>query len=257
MNSKIIIQSYYFVDFQKIISKVDYLKYLKINHGVRYFKKIIAKDELYNINISKYHTIITSPYEYDIYKNSFHLNDNNLFIAGLPRYDRFRNINTNKSENNCILFAFTYRSYNNEIYKKSLFKKNLEKLFEDQILISLLKKNKIDLIYIPHHYDILRNRILNPNNFYYIKYKTQKHLSHYVEQCSLCVTDFSSISFDFMFQNKPTLFYLIDSNDTIQFVEKQYMSNKKDKIYFGNVFSEQKSLIEKIKYYINNLIIII
>ena len=59
-----------------------------------------------------------------------------------------------------------------------------------------------------------------------------------------------------MFQNKPTLFYLIDSNDTIQFVEKQYMSNKKDKIYFGNVFSEQKSLIEKIKYYINNKFII-
>ena len=39
LNSKIIIQSYIFIDFQKIISKVNYLKYLKINHGVRYFKK--------------------------------------------------------------------------------------------------------------------------------------------------------------------------------------------------------------------------
>ena len=34
------------------------------------------------------------------------------------------------------------------------------------------------------------------------------------------------------------------------------MSNKKEKIYFGNVFTEQKPLIEKIKYYINNKFII-
>ena len=209
LNSKIIIQSYIFIDFQVLISNVNYLKYLKINHGVRYFKKKLAKYELENIKISKYHTIITSPLEYDIYKNKFHLNDNNLFKAGLPRYDRFQNVNKNISENNCILIAFTYRSYNNKIYNKSLFKKNLEQLFEDQTLISFLKKKEVDLIYIPHHYDVLRKRSFNPNKFINIKYKMQKDLPHYIEQCSLCVTDFSSISFDFMFQNKPTLFYLL------------------------------------------------
>jgi CDP-glycerol glycerophosphotransferase (TagB/SpsB family) len=256
LNSKIIIQSYIFIDFQKIISNVDYLKYLKINHGVRYFKKLLAEYELNNIKSCKYHSIITSPYEYNIYRSKLHLNDTHLFKAGLPRYDRFQNINKNKSENQCILIAFTYRSYDNEVYKKSLFKKNLEKLFKEQTLISFLQKNKIDLIYIPHHYDILRNRPFDANNFPYIKYKTQKDLSHFVEQCSLCVTDFSSISFDFMFQNKPALFYLIDLNDTIDFFEKQYMSNKNETIYFGNVFTEQQSLIEKIKYFINNKFII-
>ena len=255
LNSKIIVQSYTFFDFRKLISKVDYLKYLKINHGVRYFKKRLAEDELKNIKISKYHTIITSPYEYNIYKNKFHLNDTHFFKAGLPRYDRFQNINKNKSENQCILIAFTYRSYDNEVYKKSLFKKNLEKLLKEEALISFLEKNKIDLIYMPHHYDILRKRPFDANNFHYIKYKTQKDLSHYVEQCSLCVTDFSSISFDFMFQNKPTLFYLIDLNDKNEFFERQYM-RKNETIYFGNVFTEQQSLIEKIKYYINNRFII-
>lgn len=230
---------------------------MKINHGVRYFKKRLAEDELKNIKISKYHSIITSPYEYNIYKNKnkFHLNDTHFFKAGLPRYDRFQNINKNKSENQCILIAFTYRSYDNEVYKKSLFKKNLEKLLKEEELISFLEKNKIDLVYIPHHYDILRKRPFDANNFHYIKYKTQKDLSHFVEQCSLCVTDFSSISFDFMFQNKPTLFYLIDLNDKNEFFERQYM-RKNETIYFGNVFTEQQSLIEKIKYYINNKFII-
>ncbi len=54
LNSKIIIQSYIFIDFQVLISNVNYLKYLKINHGVRYFKKKLAKYELENIKISKY-----------------------------------------------------------------------------------------------------------------------------------------------------------------------------------------------------------
>lgn len=56
LNSKIIIQSYCFPDYRKLISKVKYLKYLKINHGVRYFKKRLAKSELLNIKISKYNT---------------------------------------------------------------------------------------------------------------------------------------------------------------------------------------------------------
>ena len=46
--------------------------------------------------------------------------------AGLPRYDRFNLIQRNKSENKCILISFTYRKYSNEIYNKSLYKKNLE-----------------------------------------------------------------------------------------------------------------------------------
>lgn len=253
LNSKIIVQSYIFIDFQILISQVNYLKYLKINHGVRYFKKFLAKYELKHINISKFNTIITSPYEYDIYKNKFHLNDDNLFKAGLPRFDRFNNLNISKTNKKCILIAFTYRSYNNKIYEISLFKKNLENLFEDQNLISFLKIKNIDLIYIPHHFDILRKRPFNPKKYPYIKYKKQNDLSYYIEQCSLCVTDFSSISFDFMFQNKPTLFYLIDLNDSINFLEKKYMNiKKKENIYFGNVFIEKKKLIQKIKYYINN-----
>jgi CDP-glycerol glycerophosphotransferase (TagB/SpsB family) len=58
-----------------------------------------------------------------------------------------------------------------------------------------------------------------------------------------------------MFQNKPTLFYLIDLNDKNEFFERQYM-RKNETIYFGNVFTEQQPLIEKIKYYINNKFII-
>ena len=146
--------------------------------------------------------------------------------------------------------TFTYRKYNKTIYEKSLLKKNLEELLNNTLLIGFLKQKKIDLIYIPHHFDVLRNRTLNPNKFPYVKYTRQELLGHYIEQCSLFITDFSSISIDFMFLNKPSLFYLIDVNDTIEFEEKQYMQYNYSH-YFGNVFFSQKALIERIKYYVN------
>ena len=43
------------------------------------------------------------------------------------------------------LITFTYRKYSYEIYKKSLFKKNIELLLRNKLLINFLKEKKIDL----------------------------------------------------------------------------------------------------------------
>ena len=76
------------------------------------------------------------------------------------------------------------------------------------------------------------------------------NLSNYILQCSLLVTDFSSISFAFIFQNKPVLFYLIDYKDNIDSIEKKIMKNDV-KPPFGDYFIDKNKLIEKIKYYIS------
>lgn len=249
LNSKIIIQSYTLHEFYKIINKVSYLKFLNINHGVRYFKRYIDLYDCRNIRLNKAHLLSTSPYEYNFLVKCFAYYEKYLHKAGLSKFDRFKNIKKNESENDCILLSFTYRKYNNEIYKKSLLKKNLESLLNNESLISLLKSKNIDLIYIPHHHDLLRNRTLDENKFNCAKIKNNTYLTHYIEQCSLFLTDFSSVSFDFMFLNKPVLFYLIDIKDKINFEEKNYM-RKNVSIYFGNAFYEEDKVVEKIKYYV-------
>ena len=253
LNSKIIIQSYALHIFQTIVSRVKYLKFLYICHAVNYFKTSIIKIQLEKLSEDKQNIILSSPYEYKLYKKLNLYKEKSMHIGGLARFDRLQNIRKNISEKQCILISFTYRSYKKSIYDKSLFKLNINKLLHDEALLSLLEKKNIDLIYIQHHHDALRKRHLKIDKFSYVKFKTQKNLAHYIEQCSLFVTDFSSISFDFMFQNKPVLFYHLDIDDKINFPEKEFMMiDYNNSIFFNNVFTDHQSLFNKIKYYLNN-----
>ena len=253
LNSKIIIQSYCLGIFQIIVSRVKYLKFLYICHAVNYFKTSIIKDQLSGVEKSKQNIILSSPYEYNLYKKMNLYDEKIMHLGGLARYDRLNFIQKNKSENDCILISFTYRAFDDSIYQKSLFKENTYKLLNDESLMSFLEKKNLDLIFIQHHNDIIRGRKITLNNSSKVKLKQQNDLAHYIEQCSLYVTDFSSISFDFMFQNKPVLFYYLDKNETFDFYEKSFMNiDENNSIYFENVFYNHKDLVNKIKYYVDN-----
>ena len=84
-------------------------------------------------------------------------------------------------------------------------------MLNDKSLKHILANRNIDLIFIQHHHDIRQGNIIYKNISNKVKFLSQKSLSHYIEQCSLFITDFSSISFDFMFQNnrveKNKIFY--------------------------------------------------
>ena len=253
VNSKLIVSSYITV-IHRIVDRVPYLKLLYLTHAINYFKyRSIILEGKYHDNDKRKNVILSSPFEYFVYQKLNIYRNKSLYIAGLPRYDRFQYTKKNDSEKDCILISFTYREYKDSIYKKSLFKQNIEKLITDESLISFLKAKNTDLVISQHHHDVIRNRILNKNKLTYAKYCEQKNLAHYIEQCSLYITDFSTISFDFMFQNKPVLFYYLDANDTINFDDKKYMKVEDGyNIFFENVFSEQEQLVQNIKYYVNN-----
>ena len=126
LNSKILVNSYIDLNIQKIVSKVNYLKYLFITHAIGYFKTKIISEQFIYLNEDKRNIIVSSPYEYNFYKNKLQYKDKYMHKGGLPRYDRLNFIQKNISENKCILISFTYRKYSNIIYNKSLYKKNLE-----------------------------------------------------------------------------------------------------------------------------------
>ena len=117
-------------------------------------------------------------------------------------------------------------------------------------IVKTLKNKKVELIYIPHHEEIDLGKNYSQNMFIYAKIENQSNLSKYIEKCSLLITDYSSISFDFMFQNKPVLFYDIDKNEKEFITQNKNYRKRNDKIYFGNYYDKRNLLYEKIKYFI-------
>ena len=251
-DTKIIVNAYSIPLMQYIAGKVPYIEYLKINHGIKYFKELYAKTEFIQELGSKKNVICSSPFEYELYIKVLKYKPNHIYNASLSRYERFKYIKKNNSESKCILVSFTYRSYNKYIFEKSEYKKNLDKFLGNKKLIKFLLRKNIELIYIPHHREVELGKQYLTNTYKYSKILNQSNLEHCIERCSLFITDYSSLSFDFMFQNKPVLFYAIDKNDNNTIIEKKFMKESNDTIYFGNFFFNQNLLIDKIKYYINN-----
>ena len=253
LNTTIIVTSYDQAFFKQIIIGVSYIKYLYVNHGITYFKSdfnFIPK-ELGDIPKNQKNIISSSPFEYSILVNKFKYSSNYIYKAGLARYDKYNEQIKNNSSKQCILAFFTYRNYNNSLFEKSLYKLNIEKLITDKLLINYLIKKNIDFILVQHHVDKLLKKRYNLNSSSYVKIIDSFYLPEYITKCSLLITDFSSISFAFIFQNKPTLFYLVDYKDNIDFEEKKYLKFN-DSLHFGNSFLDKNELIEKIMHFIDN-----
>ena len=235
-DTKIIVNAYSIPLMQYIAGKVPYIEYLKINHGIKYFKELYAKTEFIQELGSKKNVICSSPFEYELYIKVLKYKPNHIYNASLSRYERFKYIKKNNSESKCILVSFTYRSYNKYIFEKSEYKKNLDKFLGNKKLIKFLLRKNIELIYIPHHREVELGKQYLTNTYKYSKILNQSNLEHCIERCSLFITDFSSLSFDFMFQNKPVLFYAIDKNDDNTIIEKKFMKESNDTIVFPILF---------------------
>ena len=251
LDTEILVLSYNNNIFIKLINEVSFLKYLYINHGITYFKSDLILPELRNINISKRNIIASSKFEYRILIKKFNYSKEYVHKAGLPRYELYNRIKPNISDKKCILSFFTYRHFNKSIFKKSLYKINIVKLINDKLLIKYLKRRNIELVFVQHHLDLKNKKNYKRHFLRNVKLINHFNITYYITKCSLFITDFSSISFAFMFQNKPALFYLIDFQDKNNTYEKNCFRIN-DPLQFSNYFLNKNELINKIKYYIDN-----
>ena len=81
--------------------------------------------------------------------------------------------------------------------------------------------------------------------FSHIKNKKKYNFSRIIDDSSLLITDYSSLAMDFIFQNKPFIFYLLDINNLNRSIRDKY--NKKimvQKMIFGNPYNSSNEVIE-------------
>lgn len=229
--------------------------YVFLQHGLIYLKESILSNGY--LTPQRFNQILTSsPYECNLLEK--HGWKEKQFIkCGLPRYDFLLPNNSSKKKN--ILIFFTWRKCSNSLFQKSLYYKNIISLLKNEQLQSLIKKHNINIYFAKHH-ALYANQGINfdikaPN----IKVVDSINLSDYIKNCSCLITDFSSVAFDFMFQEKPVLLYLVDSLDPhLNSWDRQDLDKFEEykKYLFKNVYTNENELVRKLEEYINNSFIL-
>ena len=124
----------------------------------------------------------------------------------------------------------------------------------NKLLIDSLNKNGITLNFCLHHMlEVFKDKLNFGNSN--INFIQQNEIFTYIKKSSLLITDFSSIIFEFIYQNKPFIMFIPDSEDpNIQtYYDNDYFNlikNLKDgTIDFMNKYFDINKAVDKILYY--------
>jgi len=196
--------------------------------------------------------------EYENVKTNKYLYEENIVVpTGLPRFDKL----IDKKEK-VILISPTWRAYltnveytndkGNNFLTSEYFKKYSSILGNEDLLNYIKEKEyKIKFLLHPVFQEHKEHFIKFNNENIEIIFTDEIKYSELFNECSIFITDYSSIHFDVAFLKKPIIYYQFDKE---KFFESHYTKGYYDyeKDGFGEVIEEENNLFEKIKYYIDN-----
>ena len=256
---KAVISGAEYFSFNNLFFDIDYITFISLTHGINYFKANLF-NSYYGSNTYNKLVISTSDKIISLAKN-YGWKDNNLIKICLPKWDKFNMIKNKyiKGKNKSIFFFFTWRQWKENIHEdiklnSQYFKKIIE-LLNDKTLSDSLKKNEITIYFCLHHMlNIYKHRIKYENRN--IKFIEQNDIFNTIMNSNLLITDFSSIIFEFMYQKKPFIMFIPDSEDPN--INKLYNSDyfhlirdlKEGKIDFMNKYFTINQTVYKIINYI-------
>ena len=258
---KAVISGAEYFSFNNLFYYMEYITFISLTHGLNYFKTDLFQTYYGN---NTYNKLVISTSEKLIslaIQNGWKEQD--LIKICLPKWDRLDAFKNKKFErkNKSIFFFFTWRKWHknttDEVKLKSDYFQNIKELMNNEILKKILNNDSITSIFCFHHMlDLYKNKLNFGNNK--IKFIKQNEIFHYIKKSNLLVTDFSSIIFEFMYQNKPYVMFIPDSEDPniSKYYSQEYINLVKDlredKIKFMNKFFNINQAVNKIIYYIEN-----
>ncbi|HEK9101203.1 CDP-glycerol glycerophosphotransferase family protein [Bacillus pfraonensis] len=190
-----------------------------IQHGIILPGRV---ENVYHSNKDLADYILTSSnLETQIIKNHFGYNNEEIWNCGLPRFDTLQN----KEKEKRIMMTFTWRKniQNLEQLMESKYFTAIQSLLHNSKFIKMLEKNNIILDVCLHprtcqlleedNSGILNSLKTSPN--IEIHDFNKANVRELIERSSLMLTDYSSISFDFVYLEKPIINYLFQNNTPI------------------------------------------
>ena len=250
---------FYFDYINNLFYDIEYITLISVTHGVCYFKYFLY-DENRCYGTKRIDKVLIPPSEKILsFAVKYGWKRKDIIQLNLPKWDKYNERNSSKYNlsnliynNNSILIMFTWREVIKNRHISSDYFKNIFNLILHQKLNEELTKHNTTLYFALHYYMYVKYKY-KIEDIKYIKFIKVNNIMNYIEKSNLFITDFSSIIFDFIYQKKPYIIYIPDSNDNYK---NNYcdliQSMKNDTIKFENKFFNIDSVINKILFYLNN-----
>lgn len=198
----------------------------------------------------EYDSIIDGNYGYDA---------SVVKLTGLPRYDLLENkaekkiaiMPTWRTNLSTAIDRFTGKRERFSNFNKSEYFEFYNKLINDERLLDVLKKNEYTGSFIIHPSHISNIDDFRENEIIKVERKSVTYTDVFAN-CSLIVTDYSSIAFDFAYLNKPVIYTHFDREEFFknQIYDKGYYDY--EKMGFGPVLKTYDETVDEIIKYIEN-----
>lgn len=228
-----------------------------LNHGTISFKKRKAMDGRFKKIIDdllRSYNIATasSQFEKDVMVNDWGMSEDNVYIVGNARYD---NLPTNeKSKTRDILYTPTWRDwikFNDGKFTDTEYFRNIMNFLNDERLNNTLEEKDAYIKFYLHHLmhefiDDIRENITGKRIIFLDKGVT---LADEIRKSAANITDYSSVAIDFLYMNRPILFYQFDVEKYKEEIDS-YIDL--DKEMFGSVAYTNDEAVNKLIEIIDN-----
>lgn len=231
---------------------LDKKKLVFLQHGVTAFKH---NDSVLDYNspsaVTKY--VVTSQNEQQIIHEGLHYPNDDIFVTGFARWDALvdkSNDNTKKK----IFVMPTWRgwldSVSSDEFMTTSYYNNYMALLNSERLNNLLVSNNIVLEFFlhPKFKEYTSDFKSNLSNVKILDFN-KVQVNEKIMESSLLITDYSSVSWDMHYLNKPVLFFQFDYQDYMN-LTGSYIDIKEN--LFGNSINSIDELIVQVQNIIQN-----
>lgn len=135
-------------------------------------------------------------------------------IGGLPRYEGLQNYAEANAQEKTLFIMLTWRNREGMTFddlKKTEYWKGITQLLSNENINRLSQQN-VKVVFALHHslLRIVSDIQFHPN----VKIASAKEIRYWIQHAHGLLTDFSSLSFDFLFLGKPVIYWIPDLNDS-------------------------------------------